>query len=37
MTDSLHSERAHAIRYLIIVAHPDIGHSTVNRRWLEEL
>ena len=37
MTDSLHSEHPQYIRRLIIVAHPDIGHSTVNRRWLEAL
>lgn len=37
MTDSRHSEHPQDIRHLIIVAHPDIEHSTVNRRWLEAL
>lgn len=37
MTDSVHSEHPQDIRHLIIVAHPDIRHSTVNRRWLKAL
>lgn len=34
---STHEKRKNKTSTLIIVAHPDIAHSTVNKRWLEAL